>query len=90
MERHGLSSSIATVDRMPTGELSPMAFLVGVTLSRAWPVTPTRCVQRLGSAVMYAASSAMADPNRGRISLPPLRVEGSPSTQGEAEAGEPG
>jgi hypothetical protein len=35
MERHGLSSPIATVDRMPTGELSLMAFLVGVTLSRA-------------------------------------------------------
>ena len=31
MERHGLSSPTATVERMPTGELSPMAFLVGVT-----------------------------------------------------------
>ena len=31
MERHGLSSPIATVDRAPTGELRPMAFLVGVS-----------------------------------------------------------
>ena len=50
-ERHGLSSPIATVRQTPTGELSPMAFLVGVVSSRAQPVTPTRCVQRLRSAV---------------------------------------
>jgi 5-aminolevulinate synthase len=34
-------------------------------------ITPTRCVQRLGSAVERAARSAMADPSRGRIALPP-------------------
>src|SRR5206468_867744 len=71
MERHGLSSPIVTVKRTPTGELSPMAFLVGVALSRALPVTPTRCVQRLGPAVVRAVGSAMADPSRGRIALPP-------------------
>jgi hypothetical protein len=83
-QRHGLSSPIATVIRASTGELSPMAFLVGVILSRVWPVTPTRCVQRLRSAVACSAMSAMADLNRGRIALPP-RVEGPPSTQGEAK-----
>jgi hypothetical protein len=41
MERHGLSSLTATVDRMPTGELSPMAFLVGVRLAGARTDTPT-------------------------------------------------
>ncbi len=35
MERHGLSSPIATVSQTPTGELSPMAFLVGVSVERA-------------------------------------------------------
>jgi len=40
-------------------------------LSRMLPATPTRCVQRLGSAVACAVRSAMADPNRGRIALPP-------------------
>jgi len=59
-----------------------MVFLVGVVLLRS--VTPTRCVQRLRSAVACAARSAMADLNRGRMALPPLRVEGAPSTQGEA------
>src|SRR5207249_9385979 len=34
-ERHGLSSPIATVNKTPTGELSPMAFLVGVSLAVA-------------------------------------------------------
>jgi hypothetical protein len=71
MERHGLSSPTATVDRTPTGELSSMAFLVGVNLRRTRPDTPTRCVQRLRSAVACASRSAMADLNRGRISLPP-------------------
>src|SRR5439155_11942229 len=77
MERHGLSSPIPTASQTPTGELSPMAFLVGVVLSPVRPATPTRCVQRLRSAVACVARSAMADLNRGRIALPPLRVEGA-------------
>ena len=36
--------------RLSTCELSPMAFLGGGCLSRARPVTPTRCVQRFGPA----------------------------------------
>ena len=35
MERHGFSSPTATVNQAPTGELSPMAFLVGVFVERA-------------------------------------------------------
>src|SRR5436190_19733045 len=54
-----------------------MAFLGGGVLSRARPVTPTRCVQRFGPAVECAARSAMAGPNRGRTVLPPLHDEGN-------------
>src|SRR4051794_11112937 len=39
-ERHGLSSPIATVRQTPTGELSPMVFLVGVKLSRTRRAPP--------------------------------------------------
>ncbi len=48
-----------------------MAFLVGVALPSTRPVTPTRCVQRLRSAVACAGRSALADLSRGRIALPP-------------------
>ena len=37
MERHGLSSPIAAVICAPTGELSPMAFLVGARLATDTP-----------------------------------------------------
>src|SRR5262245_14589482 len=40
LERHGLSSPTPSVGCTPTGELSPMAFLVGVRL-RSAPQTPT-------------------------------------------------
>ena len=64
-----------------------MAFLVGVISSQAPSVAPTRCVQRLMLAVERAAASALASLNRGRIALPPLRIEGQPSMQGEAKIG---
>ena len=41
MERHGLSRPSATLAPHAIGRLSPMAFLVGVNLRRAQPVTPT-------------------------------------------------
>jgi hypothetical protein len=71
MERHGLSSPIATVNSTPAGELSPMAFLVGVILRHVRLDTPTRCVKRLRSAVAFAERLALADLSRGRIALPP-------------------
>ena len=37
LERHGLSSPTPSVDCTPTGELSPMAFLVGVRLATDTP-----------------------------------------------------
>jgi hypothetical protein len=37
-----------------------MAFLVGVLLSRALPVTPTRCVQRLSRRFVCAAMLQIA------------------------------
>jgi hypothetical protein len=61
-----------------------MALLVGVSLPSGPPVTPTQFVQRLRLAVEFAASSAMASLNRGRIALPHPRIEGEPSMQGEA------
>ena len=73
MERHGLSSPAATVKCVPTGELSPMAFLVGVTAVARVGDTPTRCAQRLSAAVEVAAGAVKAALNRGRIALPPRR-----------------
>jgi hypothetical protein len=75
--------------RPTTSELSPMAFLGGGVSSRMRPVTPTRCVQRLGSAVVRAALSAMADPSRGRIALPPLHDEGNAFVIGGGEGASP-
>ena len=76
MERHGFSSPIATVQGPPTGELSPMAFLVGVALRRVPRVTPTLCVQRFLSAVVCAA----------RLRQPIYAADASPSPlKGEAE-----
>ena len=86
MERHGFSSPIATENRATTGELSPMAFLVGVRLPRARTATPTRRVQRLGPAVECAVLSAMAGPSRGRAALPPLHDEGIAFVIGGGEA----
>src|SRR6185436_19299143 len=71
--------------RSPTSELSLMAFLGGGVSSRVLAVTPTRCVQQLGSAVAPADRAAMADPSRGRIALPPLRIEGSAFDAGGGE-----
>ena len=89
-ERHGLSSPTSTLGRAADRR----AKLDGVPrwgcLSRAPPITPTGCVQRLGPAVECAERPALAGPNRGRTVLPPLCVEGQPSTQGEAKIGNPG
>jgi hypothetical protein len=73
----GLARRSQRSPRPPTGEPSPMAFLGGGVLSRARRATPTRCDQRLGSAVAHAAKSEMADPSRGRIALPPRHDEGT-------------
>jgi hypothetical protein len=62
-----------------------MAFQVGVISLQALPLTPTRCVQRFRLAAERAAPLVMASLNRGRISLPPLCIEGQPSMQGEAK-----
>jgi len=82
-ERHALSSPIATPKATVTGELSSMAFLVGASVAGAGR-HPTRCVQRLGSAVACADGSATADPSRGRIALPLVMSKAQLSTQGEA------
>ena len=71
--RHGVSSPIATLDSGADRRAKADGVPRWGCLSRARPVTPTRCVQRLGSAVEYAATLAMADPSRGRIALPPSR-----------------
>jgi len=57
--------------KLPTGELSPMAFLVGVMGAPCRNGTPTRCVQRLSVAVVPGAKSAKTALSRGRIALPP-------------------
>ena len=51
------------------------------------PVAPTRCVQRLGSAVQFVVRAAMADPNRGRIALPPRG--GGAEVGGRHDQGDP-
>ena len=73
----GLARPSRRSTQLPTGELSPMAFLGGGVLSRVRPVTPTRCVQRLSPAVECAVMSAMAGLSRGRIALPPRHDEGN-------------
>src|SRR5450631_2563613 len=84
-ERHGLSSPIATsntaADRRAKPDGVPRA-RPGLDpgwgcLSRAHTITPTRCVQRLRSAVARVALLVMADLSRRRISLPPRCVEGA-------------
>ena len=52
------------------GRLSPMAFLVAVMLGACMPVTPTRCVQRLGRRVETCAPAAIAV--KPRTHRPPL------------------
>jgi hypothetical protein len=85
MDRHGLSSPVPTVGQAPTGELSPMAILVGVTFQRLSPVTPTRCVQRLGPAVEFADRMRWPVQTADASPSPLMRIEGAPSMQGEAK-----
>src|SRR6476660_4499849 len=69
MERHGLRRPFASLTTHAVGRLSPMAFLVGVSVARAarhpHPMRPATWPLRARK------MSAMADPNRGRIALPP-------------------
>src|ERR1700687_6182542 len=75
-ERHGLSSPHATLNSVANKRAKSDGVPRWGCLSRARLVTPTRCVQRLRSAVAHVVRSAIADLNRGRIALPPLNDEG--------------
>src|SRR6187200_116959 len=69
MERHGLSSPIATASQTRTGELSPMAFLVGVSVACATghphPMRPAIWIGRCGRGAVGDGRS------KSRTHLPP-------------------
>src|SRR5205823_15047547 len=62
-ERHGLSSPIATSNAAADRRAKSDGVPRWGCLSHPRPITPTRCVQRLRSAVGVAVRSAMADVN---------------------------
>ena len=87
MERHGLSSRIAKLQLAPTGELSAMAFLVGVicrACRRSPPPDASSGLARLlnsQGAQRWPVQTADASPS------PLVRIEGTPSMQGEVKSG---
>ena len=82
----GLARQSPRSMRLPTGELSPMAFPRWGCLPPTPRVTPTRCVQRLRSAAQVEDGLAMADLNRGRTALPPRHDEGGAFVVGGGDA----
>ena len=80
----GLARPSRRPTRPPTGELSPMAFPGGGVCRIRDPSPPPDASSDLDRLLAHAVSSATADLNRGRMALPPLHDEGSPSSQGEA------
>ncbi len=83
-ERHGLSSPIASLSTVATGELSPMAFLVGVMRPRPLqdtphPMRPATCDRLLRARHGRRRPIQAAD----AWPSPLVRAKAVPSTQGE-------
>ena len=71
MERHGLKTAVRDgSDKTPSAVLSPMAFLVGVTVGARIRSPPPDASSDLdGGRVLCAGGDRR--PSRGRIALPP-------------------
>ena len=85
-ERHGLSSPITTLSTAADGRAKSDGVPRWGCLSRARPITPTRCVQRLSASVDFASLSAMDALSRGRTALPPRRDEGNAFVAGGGDS----
>ena len=85
----GLARQLIRPTKPPTGELSPMAFLGGGVSRGRGPSPPPDASSDLDRPLAYAVRSAMADLNRGRMALPPLRDEGNAFVAGGGEDAPP-
>ena len=80
-----LGSAITVLAVCATADPSRWTHRVGVTGRARRKITPTRNAIGLSSPVGAWLTVAMGELSPWRSVLPPLRVEGPPSTQGEAE-----